>query len=131
MEVYRIEHGETGRGPYFSQEGVMSELDNATGRKWREPSNIHPHPADEWGWEFVDDEIMVYGRWLFGFLNFEQYMDWFYSPKIRNILKKYGYVLKVYKVGGWHVKKTARQVIFKKEKSECVRTLCPLTMEKM
>lgn len=134
MEVFRIEHGVTGEGPYREQKGVIRALDDATGKNWREPSSNHPHPADEWGWDFVYEDLMkshAFGHWHFGFKDLEQYLNWFYTPKVRSILKEYGFVLKVYKVGGWHVKKTVKQVIFKSAKAEVIRTLCPFTMEEM
>lgn len=115
MLVYRIEHKETGTGP-FRSEG-MDNVASLWGQAyWDASDSMHPIPLDDGLKDFV-------GTHVFGLPTFDMVFHWF--ERIWNRLRFRDFVLRVYDVNESDsmVGKSGTQVAFRKDRATLVEEM--------
>ena len=121
MKVYRVEHCETGWGPY----GDTAQFPGGLGFQgfMREQGPDHDlgyrHPVE--GHSYTDpfrDQL----RW--GFESMRQLHDWFdyFGQNGYDVLAEYGYCVRVYEVDSADVNRYSKQVTFYHDRAEVIRT---------
>lgn len=123
MLVWRMEHSESGFGPF--QEDVFDEMERLTKRLYGWSHNDgpgrHPTPASDHGFR---------SYWAFNYCGCRsagQLRTWF-PKEVRKLLKGAGFVTYVYQVDDDYCEVGARQVLFDKGAAELVETLDPVTL---
>lgn len=110
MLVYRVEHKESGIGPYHVsiRDNFMSLLDKHGYRNAYCDRN-HPSPMDEPNLRFIYDGYRYIERdatssiledLIFGFRSLDQLVNWFYAYNntVIAFLKEKGYIINIYDV---------------------------------
>jgi len=115
MLVYRVEHKQTGTGPYVSGElppsaqWIARRLNDAHGGSFS-------HPVISWG------ESIRFTRDMFcGFTCMEKLLQWFgeFTPQ----LDQYGFVIRVYETKTVWFGSSGRQIAIKKRGVKMVREI--------
>lgn len=103
-KVYRVEHIETGVGPYTYRSHLRRGLREKMGKYW----NTEKYP----GWREDFHEYKA-GYWS-GFTSIKQLKWWFYG--VLTDLKNSGFVIKEYTVPKENIvlSKSGKQLVFKK-----------------
>lgn len=119
MLVYRVEHGETGTGPYQANAPSSSVLGRVHGGYF--DGDPHPSPHDDYLGKglrslgsYLSEWEANYGRTLFGFTSMEMLTTWF--DGFGMAFYEDGFVIKVYDVADRFVKSTKLQAIFVEDK---------------
>lgn len=113
MLVYRVEHPETGRGPYThaAYKNVNCESYGIDGLS----SKKRPMPySDGLGYDYE------HPGHRFGFHDYRKLANWF-SKEDKQNLAKHGFVCRVYSVPKKHVRLGSKQLTFDITKSKLVR----------
>lgn len=102
--ILRIEHKETGIGPYRSEKDnygteVYKTLDK------HNYSSEHPGPSEEGIFIWENNTLR------FGFSSIYQLTHWFNDYE-RDVLKKHGYIIRRYKVRKYDECKSKKQCVF-------------------
>jgi hypothetical protein len=123
LRVYRIEHRDTGKGPW-SLTGTVQLYDAVSGH---DPLDKRPTGPQDEGGPFYERFKEEGG--IFGFLSISQLLDWFPSPAGREAMKGQGYIVAVYRVPFVSVNKGRNSVVFPQDKAVRVTVLNLMTME--
>lgn len=123
MKVWRIEHKESGLGPWIQSthhnRGVCVFLSAIHNEGYRE----RIHPSNRKGPRVDGGNLENYAKGLglhayhFGLYSLAGAKYWFRSAKGRKAMAQVGFVLRQYEVATQHVLKGNTQVAFRKEKA--------------
>lgn len=121
--VYRIEHHESGTGPYRGNPSVVSDalVEMYNRHNW---SQHHPCGRREFG-----PEIMAQcGGYLYGFATLDQYKEWF--DGFFDLLKQHGFILTQYAIKAKkYCRHGAKQTIFDPENAKEIGKFCPVSLQ--
>lgn len=107
VEVYRVEHYDSGKGPY-SADFNWTDC-------WHDAENGHPVPR-------LDGLESFPQSYCFGFETHEQLREWFsWSERAR--LGHNGYVISVYSVSSRMIRKGSKQIVFNKKKAKFIKEM--------
>ena len=107
VEVYRVEHYNSGNGPY----GAFFNWTDC----WHNAENGHPVPK-------LDGLESFPKGYFFGFETHEQLCEWI-SRSERARLARHGYVISVYSVSSRMIRKGGKQLAFNKGRAKFINKM--------
>lgn len=136
-KIYRVEHPDTGEGPYVSSqkiafpekweefwwisEIIREETGFDIGGSMIEPDMLHPTPCQDKGLSEMWENLRHRHEWVFGFESMESLISWFSDmPEVYEILAELGFQLRTYE--GDMVRGHA-QVLYKKESAKLLTSI--------
>ena len=101
MRVFRVEHEESGRGPYNHQYGY----DLLPTRYWNMPEpSVEIAPGTDYS----------------GFASIADLSKWFHKTTLKSLARK-GFVVRQYSVRASHIKRCTGQLVFTKDEAKLVK----------